>query len=155
MRTLLAVIALSLISVVGASAQSHPVTVSVVPSNTMALSQDIATGLAGRIGATSRYALVTHAAADILVMVDCLPAVVNGKQVATICNTTLSYFPVHGTGLDTQLDGMLVASDEAHVVQSLFDAFVQDTSDEILSAQAAEFKKNLNAVIARNPNGVN
>ena len=155
MKIFLAVVVLMLVSAVGATSQSHPVTVSVVPSNTMALSQDIATRLAGRIGATSRYALVTHTAADILVMVECLPAVVNGKQVAIICNTALSYFPIHGTGLDTQLDGMLVASDEAHVVQSLFDAFVQDTSDEILSTQAAEFKKNLNAVIARNPNGVN
>jgi hypothetical protein len=45
----------------GTSAQNHPVRVSVKPGNNTSSSQAVSTRLAGKIGATSRYALVTGA----------------------------------------------------------------------------------------------
>jgi len=131
-----------------------PVKVSVLPGNTDQAAQDAAAELAGKIGSTSRYALVTKGRTDIVLFVDCLPNVVGDRQVGVTCHTTLTFFPVDNIGLCDDLQGTMSAGNLSHVVQDLFNSFVQETSDEKLAADTAEFKHYLNTAITRYPNGI-
>ena len=62
-------------------AQRHPVRVKIVPGSDEQLNRTLVSMLSGRVGAASRYALVTSADADILLSVECLENVVGGRRV--------------------------------------------------------------------------
>ena len=137
-------------------AQSHPIQVTIVSIDNTQTSQTMANMLTGRIGASSRYSLVSAAAfdTDILLGVGCLPNIVAGKQVGVTCDTELSYWPVDGVALSCVLEGNLAVGSESEVAEMLFDEFIRVTSNEALAKAAKEFKHNLNLAIARFPHGV-
>ena len=136
-------------------AQSHPIRVTIIAGNTEAASQTIADRLAGRIGASSRYALVSNTVSDILLSVDCISNVVGERQVGITCHADLDYWPVDGIALSRDLEGHMAAGSESEVTEELFDSFVQVTSDEKLAEATKDFKRYLNSAIARFPHGVN
>jgi hypothetical protein len=125
MKTILLAVAILMASSV--FAQSKPVKVRVVPQDN-AESRSIADGLAGQIGSSLRYALVTKTGeADILLAVSCLQ-ISSGRQIS-VGDDSLQYWPVAGMG---NLSGDLVIGNESKVIQELFNAFVEVTSDEAI-----------------------
>ena len=136
-------------------AQNHPVHVMVTPANNAPVSHEISDRLAGRIGASSRYALTSAASAEIMLSVECAPNSVGDRQIGVTCGSSIAYWPVEGVLLSTELAGMIAVGAESAVAESLFDDFVQDTSDEKLAEAAKNFKHYLNSAIARFPHGVN
>jgi hypothetical protein len=130
-------------------AQSHPVKVSIMAGNSGQESHELSDKLAGRIGSSSRYALVTADSADILILVDCL-----SNTAGVTCNTSLSYWPVLGVSLYAGLPETIATGSESKVADDLFNTFVQQTSDEKLAEAAKRFKRNLNSAIASFPHGV-
>lgn len=135
-------------------AQTNPIKVRVV-AEPNAESQSAADRLSGQIGSSSRYALVTNTTEDVLLSVDCVPATTaEGQQMGVACDTRLSYWPLSGVPLFSDLVGGLADGDESFVTRYLFDAFVEETSDEKLSQDKARFVKDLNLTIAAYPKGV-
>jgi hypothetical protein len=135
-------------------AQSHPIGVEVTAGNADPTSQEVADRLSGKIGASSRYALVSGTSVVLLLSVDCLPSIVNGRQVGVVCNSTVDYWPLDGIPLSCSLPGYLVEGDESDAAEHLFDSFVKQTSDEKLAAATKLFKGYLNVAIRSFPNGV-
>lgn len=154
MKIKLAVAILALASASAAVAQSQPIRVKVTPEPSEA-SQHIA-DRSGQLGSSSRYALVTESSSeDILLGVDCLSNMtLSGQQIGVACDMTITYWPVPGVGLNTDLTGALAVGSELEAAQNLFDSFVEETSDEKLNQAVATFKKYLNAAIALYPKGV-
>jgi hypothetical protein len=118
-------------------------------------SQKVSDMLTRRIGASSRYALVSLADADILMIVDCLPNIVGGQQVGIACDTHTSYYPVDSVLLSYDLARHMAVGGASEVVEALFDSFIRETSDEKLAEAAKSFKRYLNSAIANFPHGVN
>jgi hypothetical protein len=141
---------------IGASAfaQTTSIRVAVLSGNNQPSSQNIANKVAAKIGSTSRYALVKDTSADVVVFVNCVPSRVNGRDVAVACHTNLFYWPVNGVGLSCDIDGTFSIGADSEVTEDLFDSFVQNTSDQELKIARDTFKKNLNAAIAKFPQGV-
>lgn len=152
-RFTLAVLALAFASAV--MAQNQPVKIQVMSSSD-APSQEMADRLKGHIGSSSRYALVTVAGSEsIALYVDCLSDTTNdGRNLGITCHIEIKYWPVEDVALAADLDGSMAAGDETYVAQTLYDSFVQETSDEKLNQAATDFKKYLNTAIRRHPNGV-
>jgi hypothetical protein len=136
-------------------AQSHAIGVQVVPGNSDPVSQEIADRLSGKIGSSARYSLVSGASAVILLSADCLPNIVNERQIGIVCQSSLDFWPIDGVPLSTNLAGFIVEGDESYVAERLFDSFVKNTSDEKLAAARKLFKESLNVAIAMFPHGVN
>lgn len=132
----------------------RPIRVEVIAGNDDPTSQTVANMISARIGTGSRYALVSSTDADILLSVDCLRNIVSGRQVGIACHTDVSYWPVDGVSLSCILVGDLGVGSEVEVTEGLFDAFVQETSDEKLAKATKDFKHYLNSAIARYPRGV-
>jgi hypothetical protein len=149
---LIAALVLFLASV--AQAQSKAVKVLVVASNPE--SKEVSDRLAGLIGSSSRYALVSNAVADVdvIVGVSCLSSEVAGQKVGVVCHSDMSYLLIQDVPFDTRLTDTIATGNESYVAQSLFDNFVQETSDEKLSEKASDFKSRLNVVISRYPHGI-
>jgi hypothetical protein len=135
--------------------QGQSVKVTVMAGNSGRESHEIADKLAGKIGSSSRYALVTADSADILILVDCLSNTVGERAAGVTCNTSLSYWPVSGVSLYAGLPQTLATGDESRVADDLFNAFVRQSSDDKLAEAAKNFIRNLNSAIARFPHGVN
>lgn len=155
MKIKLAVVILALSSAPIAVAQTTPIKV-LVSAESNAESQHVADRLSGQIGSSSRYALVTESGSEnILLGVDCLSNTVGDRQIGVSCYTDVTYWPVPGVTLYWDLAGYLAeAGNESDVAQSLFDVFVEQTSDEKLNQAAVTFKKKLNSAIATYPKGV-
>jgi hypothetical protein len=148
-------LAVAVLVAVPVFAQSQPVKVTVMAGNGAQESHELADKLAGRIGSSSRYALVTADSADILILVDCLSNTVGERAAGVTCNTSLSYWPVSGVSLYAGLPQTLATGDESRVADDLFNAFVRQSSDDKLAEAAKNFIRNLNSAIARFPHGVN
>jgi hypothetical protein len=155
MKIKLAVAILVLASASTATAQSSPIKI-LVGAEANPESQHVADRLSGQIGSASRYALVTESGSEnILLSVDCLSNVVGERRIGLTCDTVITYWPVPGVFLYWDLTGSLAeAENESDVSQSLFDAFVKETSDERLSQATATFKERLNSAISAYPKGV-
>jgi hypothetical protein len=87
-------------------AQSHPIGVQVVAGNSDPVSQEIADRLSGKIGSSSRYALVSGATAVILLSADCLPNIVNGRQIGIVCESRMDFWPIGAVPLSCTLAGL-------------------------------------------------
>lgn len=147
-------LAVAILVAVPAFAQNRSIKVSVMGESSDPVSQGIADRLSGKIGASSRYALVSGTSVVLLLSVDCLPSIVNGRQVGVVCNSTVDYWPLDGIPLSCSLPGYLVEGDESDAAEHLFDSFVKQTSDEKLAAATKLFKGYLNVAIRSFPNGV-
>jgi hypothetical protein len=133
--------------------QGQSVKVTVMAGNSGQESHEIADKLAGKIGSSSRYALVT-ADMDILILVDCLANTAGERPTGVTCDTSLSYWPVPGVSLYDGLLATIATGSESEVADHLFSGFVQQTSDEKLAEAAKNFKRHLNLAIAAFPHGV-
>jgi hypothetical protein len=147
-------LAVAVLVAVPVFAQSHPVKVPVMAGNSGQESHEVADKLAGKIGSSSRYALVT-ADMDILILVDCLANTAGERPTGVTCYTSLSYWPVPGVSLYDGLLGTIATGSESEVADHLFNGFVQQTSDQKLAESAKDFKRHLNLAIAGFPHGVN
>jgi hypothetical protein len=135
-------------------AQSQPIRV-MVTAGANQESRDVADRLSGRLGISSRYALVSTGATQVLLAVSCLRNVsIDGRKLGVTCYFDLSYWPVDGVALFTALPGTIAEGDELYVTEGLFDDFVKETSDEKLAKAANTFKTFLNLAIAKFPHGV-
>ena len=152
-RLAVAVLALAFASAV--MAQNQPVKIRVI-SEPNAPSSEMADRLKGRIGSSSRYALVTVAGSEsINLYVQCLSNTTeSGRNLGIVCHAEITYWPVSDVTLSTDLTGSMATGEETYVAQSLYDSFVQQTSDEKLNLAATYFKQYLNTAIKLHPNGV-
>jgi hypothetical protein len=94
-------------------------------------SKDVADILQGKIGSTLRYALTTDVKEAVILMdVLCVDVTIN--QFA--CTAPTSYYPAELHGLYGRvLTGIAIGS-ATYVAESLFNSFVQGSSDEKLKA---------------------
>jgi hypothetical protein len=153
MKTILLAAAV-LVAIPALGQTHHPVRVDVEEGNNNATTKEVTNRLIGQIGSSSRYALLTDTAADVLVLVECLPVTVREQRIGVACHTELMFYSVSGVGIATDLTGYMGTGAELDVAQDLFDSFVKQTSDEKLSVAAMDFKRRLNLAIQAFPKGV-
>ncbi len=137
--------------------QNQPIKIRVIGEpNANASSSEMADRLKGHVGSSSRYALVTVAGSESIdLYVQCLfNTTERGQNLGIICHAEITYWPVSDVALTTDLTGSMATGEEAYVAQSLYDSFVQATSDEKLNLAASDFKRYLNTAIKRHPNGI-
>ncbi|MGB8801391.1 MAG: hypothetical protein WCC97_11935 [Candidatus Acidiferrales bacterium] len=134
-------------------AQSSPIRVNVAGSAS-ASSQAVAKQIAGKLGSTARYGLVTTSKLDILLEINCLPLVVGGHDAGVACSSEITYWPVAGIVLSQDIAGSMSAGGESDVATDLFDSFVRKTSDDKLEAARNNFKTYFNAAVAKFPQGL-
>lgn len=121
--------------------------------------QEIADRVAGKIGSTERYALVSGKTdselvdAKVLVSITCLNPL-KGQETGVACFEDLVFRPLSDSALLCPLKSGMAVGPEDYVADSLFDYFVEYTSDEELKDATRLFKLALNATIAAHPNGV-
>ena len=84
--------------------------------------------LQGKIGSTLRYGLSEVGPAEITIDVVCVEAY-NGVA----CTAPTYYYPESGKGLNGHLTSMIAIGSPSSVAQSLFDSFVESSSDSNLA----------------------
>jgi hypothetical protein len=137
-----------------AFAQSSPIRVRVLAGGDNTVSREVADNLAGKIGSTSRYALVTTDDFAISVTVGCLTVQTNGYTIGVACTTDITYWPVQGVALSWNPGSYLALGPKPEVADLVFNDFVRETSDENLKKNRDSFKMGLNLAIWTFPKGL-
>jgi hypothetical protein len=146
---------LAIASLIGSAvfAQSSPIRVKLVVSDNPE-SREVADALAGKIGSTSRYALVTTND-DVLINVGCQPIQrTDGRPIGTACTTTFNYWAVQTIAIPWFIGSTLTTGPASETAAVMFNQFVQDSSDENLKKARDTFKSAINVAIFAFPKGV-
>jgi hypothetical protein len=121
-------------------------------------SQEMAARLAGRIGASNRYAMASNiAGVRVFVDVECINfGTRNTGHLGVACFTSYSDYPWRDQGvvLSVSIDGEMAGGPDDYVAEQLFDNFVAATTDENLAKWEAPTKVFINFTIRANPNGI-
>ncbi len=91
-------------------------------------SKDVGDILRGKVGSTLRYGLSEPGPAEITIDVICLDA-----AGGVACTAPAYYYPESGKGLSGHLGLMVATGSPLYVAQSLFDSFVESSSDPNLT----------------------
>lgn len=158
MKRKIALAALAVLFFAGlAQAQTAPLKVFVSPGSNQE-SRDMAARLAGRIGASNRYALaLSGPGVRLSVEVDCMNIIIRQEiRSGVACFITYSDFPWRDQNvfLSVPIDGRMALGPEDYVTEMLFDNFISATADESLTKWEAQPKVIINATILQHPNGI-
>ena len=119
----------------------------------------MANRLAARVGASNRYGLISGpTGADLLLLISCTNINLTNKSehLGVVCHGSYVYYPWRNQGvfLSVPIDGSMDSGRESDIAETIFDTFVQNTSDENLAKWAALEKGFINATIHEHPEGI-
>jgi len=122
-------------------------------------SRDMANRLASRVGASNRYGLISGpSGADLLLLISCINIDLTNKSehLGAVCYSSYIYYPWRNQGvfLSVHIDGSMDNGRESDMAETMFDTFVQNTSDENLAKSADLEKGFINATILEHPEGI-